>query len=278
MSPGSAPDLPRVAAEVPQLKSVRLLWLPVTDVEKYLLLEDKETGDVLLPLIYMKSVFEANYSRKLSSLKHRLVMLPTVEALGGGELGRKRKKELEGDLGRGFVYWQWAFEAFLKLVQVLPPGLRAALMGAGGGPFPGLGVLVKVKCVNSDDRRGGDRTSVDEPACGGCAGGLGACASVLNARVVELLPSAEATRSRPNDSVALRALGDPQGHLRLILLPIVYNAMAQKQKLPPNVEAELAEADKASLSLSLGSSDNERQWSDGKVFNGPYDLYSTLAK
>ena len=42
----------------------------------YLLLEDGETGDVLLPLVYMKAVFEANYSRKLASLKHRLVPAP----------------------------------------------------------------------------------------------------------------------------------------------------------------------------------------------------------
>ena len=33
---------------------------------RYLLLEDVETGDMLMPLIYMKAVFEANYSRKLS--------------------------------------------------------------------------------------------------------------------------------------------------------------------------------------------------------------------
>lgn len=40
---------------------------------RYLLLEDDETGDVLLPLIYMKAFFEVNYSRKLSSLRHRTV-------------------------------------------------------------------------------------------------------------------------------------------------------------------------------------------------------------
>ena len=40
---------------------------------RYLLLEDPDTGDVLMPLIYMKAVLEANYSRKLASLKNRLV-------------------------------------------------------------------------------------------------------------------------------------------------------------------------------------------------------------
>lgn len=209
----------RACADTPQLRGVRLLWLPVADNEKYLLLEDEETGDVLLPLIYMKSVFEANYSRKLSSLKHRLVVLPSAEVLGGGEVGNKRKNALEGDLSRGFVYWQWAFES--------PHEVK---------------VLVR------------------------------------------------------------QALGDPQGHLRLILLPIVYNAMAQKQKLrstpffralhralrssnyfellklPPDVEAELAEAEKATLSLSLGNSDMSNMCGEGKVFNGPHDLYKTLAK
>lgn len=44
-----------------------------TGSDRYLLLEDPETGDVLMPLIYMKALLEANYSRKLASLKHRVV-------------------------------------------------------------------------------------------------------------------------------------------------------------------------------------------------------------
>ena len=48
---------------------------------RYLLLEDAETGDMLMPLIYMKTVFEATYSRKLSSLKHRLVVNPADAGL-----------------------------------------------------------------------------------------------------------------------------------------------------------------------------------------------------
>jgi len=61
---------------------------------------DNETGDVLMPLFYMKSVFEANYSRKLSSLKHRRVVLPlgSPAALGAPE-------------SAGVPHWQWAFEA-----------------------------------------------------------------------------------------------------------------------------------------------------------------------
>ncbi len=144
---------------------MRPLWLNVSPQERYLLLEDMDTGDVLLPLIYMKvnpvvlplllprlwlhenflslsrlsctqSMFEANYSRKLSSLKHRIVALP---------------ERFSGERPRGFVYWQWAFES--------PHEVK---------------VLVR-KMLGEENT--------------------------------------------------------PQGHLRLILLPIVFNAMAQKAKL-----------------------------------------------
>ena len=63
-----------------------------------MLLEDAETGDMLMPLIYMKAVFEANYSRKLSSLKNRLVVIPP-----GMELPRVRPN--------AYLYWQCAFES-----------------------------------------------------------------------------------------------------------------------------------------------------------------------
>lgn len=150
----------RKAIEFPVAKAeglkVRPLWLIVSHTERYLMLEDVDTGDVLLPLIYMKvlafsprnwisrsgisflafqSMFEANYSRKLSSLKHRIVALP---------------ERFAGDK-RGFVYWQWAFES--------PHEVK---------------VLVR-KMLGEENT--------------------------------------------------------PQGHLRLILVPIVFNAMAQKAKL-----------------------------------------------
>ena len=50
-----------------------------------------------MPLIYMKPIFEANYSRKLSSLKNRL-----VEQLECGSLPRS---------SIGQLYWIWAFES-----------------------------------------------------------------------------------------------------------------------------------------------------------------------
>lgn len=53
---------------------------------------------MLMPLIYMKAVFEANYSRKLSSLKHRLVVIPADAGL----------PSLRPNT---YLYWQWAFEA-----------------------------------------------------------------------------------------------------------------------------------------------------------------------
>jgi len=64
--------------------------------DKYLLLEDPITGDILMPLIYMKAILEANYSRKLASLKHRAVNLPPENSLAQHQ---------------GLLYWQWAFES-----------------------------------------------------------------------------------------------------------------------------------------------------------------------
>lgn len=79
-----------------RLDGVNTMWLVISENERYLLLEDQETGDVLMPLIYMKSVLEANYSRKLASLKHRIVTVPPTGPLAKQE---------------GMLYWQWAFES-----------------------------------------------------------------------------------------------------------------------------------------------------------------------
>eukprot|EP00850_Spirogloea_muscicola_P002382 SM000009S23511 [mRNA] locus=s9:416372:418590:+ [translate_table: standard] len=210
-----------------------------------MLLEDRDTGDVLMPLVYMKSVFAANYSRKLSSLKHRLVLCkqPAASEAGVPAAGRISSKD--------FLYWTWAFEAPHE-VKVL----------------------------------------------------------------------------------ARQALGDeqaPQGHLRLILLPIVYSAMAQKKALrdmpffhalhhamrasayyrlvellPTSVQAEVDLADRAQAeeqsllqgtTLSLGPLRTCRQgaetpaaplmacgqsadYTQGErvTFSGPHDLAKTLDK
>ena len=42
---------------------VRPMWLTVSPIERYLLLEDTATGDVLLPLIYMKVCIHSNPTR-----------------------------------------------------------------------------------------------------------------------------------------------------------------------------------------------------------------------
>ena len=76
----------------------RSRYKPAVQWYRYLLLEDAETGDMLMPLIYMKAVFEANYSRKLSSLKNRLVVIPP-------------DVELPGLRPNAYLYWQWAFES-----------------------------------------------------------------------------------------------------------------------------------------------------------------------
>jgi hypothetical protein len=130
-SPGSNPAGIR-------LNTARPLWLEVpggAPAPRFLLLEDPETGDVLLPLVAMKAVLESNYSRKLAALKNRVVVAPAGPAPAHEE---------------GLLFWHWAFEA--------PHTVKVAVR---------------------------------------------------------------------------RELGDatPQGHMRLVLLPIVYNAMAQQERL-----------------------------------------------
>ena len=88
------------------LKSFRDLWLPAPggDPDKYLLIEDLETGDVLIPLVYMKGILESNYSRKLASIKHRIVHVPTTS-------GYSRH--------RGLLHWHYAFEAPTEVKSVV---------------------------------------------------------------------------------------------------------------------------------------------------------------
>ncbi|KAH7625087.1 hypothetical protein NADE_002305 [Nannochloris sp. 'desiccata'] len=79
-----------------RLNDVSPIWLEASSTERYLLLEDTETGDILMPLIYMKHVLVANYSRKLAALKNRLVTIPVAGPLADQQ---------------GLLYWQWAFES-----------------------------------------------------------------------------------------------------------------------------------------------------------------------
>jgi hypothetical protein len=79
-----------------RLNDVNPIWLEASATERYLLLEDTETGDILMPLIYMKHVLVANYSRKLAALKNRLVTIPVAGPLANQQ---------------GLLYWQWAFES-----------------------------------------------------------------------------------------------------------------------------------------------------------------------
>jgi len=86
----------------PSKLNLRMLWLKLDDQDdsmrnKYLLLEDIDTGDVVTLLIYMKDLFKANYSRKLASLKNKVVMR---EGEGGS-----------GQAADSQLYWKWAFES-----------------------------------------------------------------------------------------------------------------------------------------------------------------------
>eukprot|EP00850_Spirogloea_muscicola_P009265 SM000051S17625 [mRNA] locus=s51:642675:644994:- [translate_table: standard] len=122
--PAAAFSPRRSGQAAPLLANARVLWLRPAAGDPVMLLEDRDTGDVLLPLVYMKvrrppasgaplpegllavaSVFAANYSRKLSSLKHRLVLCkqPAASEAGVPAAGRISSKD--------FLYWTWAFEA-----------------------------------------------------------------------------------------------------------------------------------------------------------------------
>ncbi|EIE18091.1 hypothetical protein COCSUDRAFT_60584 [Coccomyxa subellipsoidea C-169] len=204
------------AVGVPILDEVHPVWLEAAPGKRYLLLEDADTGDMLMPLIYMKAVFEANYSRKLSALKHRLVTMPADAVLPDSR-------------ANAYLYWRWAFEA--------PPGVK---------------LLVRQEL-------GDDNT--------------------------------------------------PQGHLRLVLLPIVYNAMALKEQLrglplfralqgaicasaydcllrhpPPDPTTPDKQADpgsgagEAEGGMPAGSAAAPGNGAQSRLFAGPRDLAATAAK
>ena len=74
-------------------------------------------------------------SRKLSSLKHRLVVVPSLHALGG-EGDEEAIADPTGlpdrESNRGFVYWHWAFESPHE-VKVLVR--QVGLFSPGGSVF-----------------------------------------------------------------------------------------------------------------------------------------------
>ncbi|CAL8465868.1 g5404 [Coccomyxa elongata] len=197
-----------LAGGVPSLEEVYPVWLEASPDERYLLLEDAETGDMLMPLIYMKAVFEANYSRKLSSLKHRLVVIPADAGLPSPRPNT-------------YLYWQWAFEA--------PHNVK---------------LLVRQELGEDNS---------------------------------------------------------PQGHLRLLLLPIVYNAMAVKEELrqlplfkalqsamrasayarllrhPPS-GPQTPEKPPSELAAQAEQGTSLEADAPLRLFSGPHDLTATAAK
>jgi hypothetical protein len=78
-SPATSPDAASDAAI--KLHSATPRWLRSAGDDRYLALEDDDTGDVLLPLFYLKGILGVNYSRKLAALRHREVQ---GEPAGGG--------------------------------------------------------------------------------------------------------------------------------------------------------------------------------------------------
>lgn len=73
---------------------------------RYLLLEDMETGDMLIPLIHLKKFFQSNYGRKITSLHNRLVRRPPGADMGPHEPSRQ-------------LYWVDCFES--------PPNVKALI-------------------------------------------------------------------------------------------------------------------------------------------------------
>lgn len=156
-------------------------------------MEDVETGDILIPLIYMKSILEANYSRKLAALKNREVQVPRDSSL--------YEKQ-------GLLFWHWAFECPQSIKRVI--------------------------------------------------------------------------RSHLGDT-------KPQGHLRLVLLPIVYNALATKEELQSHplflpLHTAMKNSSYWPLLLKPGSEnfpgkgdDSDTQVSE-KLFDGPKLVETTALK
>ncbi|CAI7908660.1 unnamed protein product [Closterium sp. NIES-54] len=84
----------------PQISDLGLIWLDgIGGDARHLLLEDKETGDVLFPLVTLTSRFQRGHSRKLSSLAYRMVVLPDWPMARAGEGSRKRKQRGEAEGG-----------------------------------------------------------------------------------------------------------------------------------------------------------------------------------
>ena len=83
---------------------------------RFLLLQDADTGDVVMPLLDLKRFFGSNYSRKLSGLKHRLVYAPEEHPL---VVDRHPDDPL---------YWIWAFES--------PQSVRALVRAKLGSDAP----------------------------------------------------------------------------------------------------------------------------------------------
>lgn len=90
------------------LDAARPVWLdaPGASPDRFLLLEDTDTGDVLMPLVYMKGILDSNYSRKLASIKHRSVTLP----MNADEELRRHN---------GLLHWHYAFEAPSKVKSLV---------------------------------------------------------------------------------------------------------------------------------------------------------------
>ncbi len=69
-----------------------------------------------MPLFYMRAIFEANYSRKLASLKHRRVPAPPGSSLAAAQPAGCSP------------YWQWAFESPQHVKAVVKQALGDKLM------------------------------------------------------------------------------------------------------------------------------------------------------
>ena len=137
----------------------------------------------------MKAVFEVNYSRKMSALKHRLVIVPPGSELDDRDCGRER-----------VLYWQWAFESPQNIKTIvrreLGPDNTPSVRNLPDSQQP----LVRPVWEKWVSRQMGTSSGID---------------------IVAMSAECE----------SLRCPGTVQGHIRLILLPIVYNAMASKSEL-----------------------------------------------
>ncbi|CAI6004289.1 unnamed protein product [Closterium sp. NIES-65] len=191
-------------------------------------------------------MFEANYSRKLSSLKHRLVTIsPDLAASAAAASALPSPPALL----QGFLYWRWAFESPHEVRE--SEGIEGdgeQWEGGGYGCMAAAGLPVKVlvrkmldearrthrratRAGAQDAGRDEDNTPLGHPSQWSFVLFLPVLPPPVPPRSLRVCVPLSLWQVKVLVRKMLGEENTPQGHLRLILVPIVYNAMALKENL-----------------------------------------------